>query len=160
MTSLIHVSLQKPTMFGQRPVSEPMYFAPLKRYTFDNSVVLPLPFSQPLVNGEAIVPLAANGPDWCWMSKEPTKVGLTRYFNVPETNGGVIEYRDLIDVDLSTLDPEDEPEAMWWAIANNGFLPVFSIDPGNPDALLVYMQTWQRDPVTGALLVQVRVDND
>ena len=147
-------------MFGIRPVSEPMFFAPIKRLVTDNDVVLPLPFSQPLVNGEALVPLQANGPSWCWMAKEPTKSGITRYFNVPETNGGIIEYVDLIDIDLGTLEPDAEPDAMWWAIANNGFLPVFSIDPGNPDALLVYMQTWQKDPVTGALLVQVRVDND
>jgi len=117
-------------------------------------------FTERLVNGELTVPLESNAPWWVWKVIEHVPNGLTRYLNIPETNGGILEYTDLVDIDISTLDPVEKPEAMWWAIANNGFLPVFMIDPDNPDALKVYMHTWQKDPVIGALLVQVKVDND
>ena len=162
MVSQLHVSLKRPGLIPiRRPVVGELEFVPTLRWVSEShEFILPMSFTERLVNGELTVSLEANAPWWVWKVIEHVPGGLTRYLNIPETNGGILEYTDLVDIDISTLDPIENPEAMWWAIANNGFLPVFSIDPNNPEALLVYMQTWQRDPVTGALLVQVRVDND
>jgi hypothetical protein len=98
------------------PASGTLKFRPtLKRVTEDKSVILPTGFTVEVTNGRADVELAPTEPGWAW---EIVGVG----FDVPTWIERVLVpdveeafYTDLPKVEVSTLDPELEPEAAWWA---------------------------------------------
>ena len=162
--SKVHVSLHRDAAHGKAPITGPMRFAPSKRRSDGQDIILPAGFDVDLVDGEAIVELDATGPDWCWTADEPTLRGAIRHFLVPDVpDDEVLEYEGLTDVDPATLEPSAEPEAAWWAaietMAGGWPLPAFRPDPDHPDiALLVDLWSWQiasDDP--NAMLVTVEV---
>ena len=160
--SKVHVSLHRDAAHGKAPISGPMRFAPSKRRSAGQDIILPAGFDVDLVDGEAIVELDATGPDWCWCAYEPTLRGAIRSFLVPEAGDEVLEYSALPDVDPATLEPSAEPEAAWWAaietMAGGWPLPAFRPDPDDDGALLVDLWSWQiasDDP--NAMLVTVEV---
>ena len=113
--SKVHVSLHRDAAHGKAPITGPMRFAPSRRRPDGADIILPACFDVDLVDGEAIVELAATGPDWCWTAYEPTLRGAIRSFLVPEAGDVVLEYSSLPDIDPATLEPSAEPEAAWWA---------------------------------------------
>ena len=114
--SKVHVSLHRDAAHGKAAICGPMRFAPSRRRSDGQDIILPAGFDVDLVDGEAIVELAATGPDWCWCAYEPTLRGAIRHFLVPDApDDEVLEYEGLTDVDPSTLEPTAEPEAAWWA---------------------------------------------
>ena len=162
--SKVHVSLHRDAAHGKAPITGPMRFAPSKRRSDGQDIILPAGFDVDLVNGEALVELDATGPDWCWTAYEPTLRGAIRHFLVPDVpDDEVLGYEGLADVDPATLEPSAEPEAAWWAaietMAGGWTLPAFRPDPDHPDiALLVDLWSWQiasDDP--NAMLVTVEV---
>ncbi len=161
--SKVHVSLHRDAAHGKTPITGPMRFAPSRRRSGGADIILPAGFDVDLVDGEAIVELAATGPDWCWCAYEPTLRGAIRHFLVPDVpDDEVLEYEGLPDVDPTTLDPSAEPEAAWWAaietMAGGWPLPAFRPDPDDGGALLVDLWSWQiasDDP--NAMLVTVEV---
>jgi hypothetical protein len=106
----------KPAPNENVPASGTLQFKPtLKRTATDKSVILPVPFTVNVTNGVADVALAPTEPGWAWeLYAEGFGVGswLERIL-VPDVEE--IFYSDLVKVDVSTLDPEVEPEAAWWA---------------------------------------------
>ena len=156
--SKVHVSLHRDAAHGKAPITGPMRFAPSKRRSDGQDIILPAGFDVDLVDGEAIVELDATGPDWCWTACEPTLRGAIRHFLVPDVGDDVLEYSELVDVDPATLEPSAEPEAAWWAIVESLPLPAFRPDPDDDGALLVDLWSWQLasdDP--NAMLVTVEV---
>ena len=154
MTS-VHFALFRDGPDGRRPVTGLIVARRTKRGVDGNIITLPLPMSTALVDGEATLPLAPTGPDWCWQITEPTTAGLVRYVAVPDSSG-VLEYSALPDVDPATLDPTAEPEAAWWAIAESLPLPAVRPDPDDDGALLVDLWSWQlASDDQNALLVTV-----
>ena len=159
--SKVHVSLHRDAAHGKAPITGPMRFAPSKRRSDGQDIILPAGFDVDLVDGEAIVELDATGPDWCWTAYEPTLRGAIRSFLVPDVpDDEVLEYTELPDVDPTTLEPSAEPEAAWWAaietMAAGWPLPAFRPDPDDGGALLVDLWSWQiasDDP--NAMLVTV-----
>ena len=114
--SKVHVSLHRDAAHGKAPITGPMRFAPSRRRSAGQDIILPAGFDVDLVDGEAVVELDATGPDWCWAAYEPTLRGAIRSFSVPDVpDDEVLEYSSLPDVDPSTLEPTAEPEAAWWA---------------------------------------------
>ncbi len=161
--SKVHVSLHRDAAYGKAPITGPMRFAPSRRRSDGQDIILPAGFDVDLVDGEAVVELAATGPDWCWTAYEPTLRGAIRHFLVPDVpDDEVLEYSSLPDVDPTTLEPSAEPEAAWWAaietMAGGWPLPAFRPDPDDDGALLVDLWSWQiasDDP--NAMLVTVEV---
>ena len=159
--SKVHVSLHRDAAHGKAPITGPMRFAPSRRRSDGQDIILPAGFDVDLVDGEAIVELDATGPDWCWTAYEPTIRGIIRSFLVPDVpDDEVLEYSSLPDVDPATLEPSAEPEAAWWAaietMAGGWPLPAFRPDPDDDGALLVDLWSWQiasDDP--NAMLVTV-----
>ena len=155
--SKVHVSLHRDAAHGKAPITGPMRFAPSRRRSDGQDIILPAGFDVDLVDGEAIVELDATGPDWCWTAYEPTLRGAIRHFLVPDVpDDEVLEYSSLPDVDPATLEPSAEPEAAWWAIVESLPLPAFRPDPDDDGALLVDLWSWQiasDDP--NAMLVTV-----
>ena len=113
--SKVHVSLHRDAAHGKAAICGPMRFAPSKRRSAGQDIILPAGFDVDLVDGEAVVELDATGPDWCWTAYEPTLRGAIRHFLVPDVGDDVLEYSELVDVDPATLDPTAVPEAAWWA---------------------------------------------
>ena len=157
--SKVHVSLHRDAAHGKAPITGPMRFAPSRRRSDGQDIILPAGFDVDLVDGEAIVELDATGPDWCWTVYEPTIRGIIRSFLVPDVpDDEVLEYSSLPDVDPATLEPSAEPEAAWWTIVESLPLPAFRPDPDDDGALLVDLWSWQiasDDP--NAMLVTVEV---
>lgn len=159
--SKVHVPLHRDAAHGKAPITGPMRFAPSRRRSDGQDIILPAGFDVDLVDGEAIVELDATGPDWCWTAYEPTIRGIIRSFLVPDVpDDEVLEYSSLPDVDPATLEPSAEPEAAWWAaletMAGGWPLPAFRPDPDDDGALLVDLWSWQiasDDP--NAMLVTV-----
>ena len=114
--SKVHVSLHRDAAHGKAPITGPMRFAPSRRRSDGQDIILPAGFNVDLVDGEAIVELDPTGPDWCWAAYEPTLRGAIRHFLVPDVpDDEVLEYEGLTDVDPNTLESSAEPEAAWWA---------------------------------------------
>ena len=159
--SKVHVSLHRDAAHGKAPITGPMRFAPSRRRSDGQDIILPAGFDVDLVDGEAIVELDATGPDWCWTAYEPTIRGIIRSFLVPDVpDDEVLEYSSLPDVDPATLEPSAEPEAAWWAaietMAGGWPLPAFRPDPDDDGALLVDLWSWQlASDDQNALLVTV-----
>ena len=160
--SKVHVSLHRDAAHGKAPITGPMRFAPSRRRSAGQDIILPAGFDVDLVDGEAIVELDATGPDWCWTAYEPTIRGIIRSFLVPDVpDDEVLEYSSLPDVDPATLEPSAEPDPAWWAAIETmaGWpLPAFRPDPDDDGALLVDLWSWQiasDDP--NAMLVTVEV---
>ena len=102
--SKVHVSLHRDAAHGKAPITGPMRFAPSRRRSDGQDIILPAGFDVDLVDGEAIVELDATGPDWCWTVYEPTIRGIIRSFLVPDVpDDEVLEYSSLPDVDPATL---------------------------------------------------------
>ena len=145
--SKVHVSLHRDAAHGKAPITGPMRFAPSRRRPAGVGIILPAGFDVDLVDGEAIVELAATGPDWCWTAYEPTLRGAIRSILVPEAGDEVLEYSSLPDVDPLTLDPTAEPEAAWWAALEAGAYGVAATpDPDDPHVLLVRYPVWRAWP--------------
>ena len=155
--SKVHVSLHRDAAHGKAPITGPMRFAPSRRRSDGQDIILPAGFDVDLVDGEAIVELDATGPDWCWTAYEPTIRGIIRSFLVPDVpDDEVLEYSSLPDVDPATLEPTAEPEAAWWAIVESLPLPAFRPDPDDEGALIVDLWSWQlASDDQNALLVTV-----
>ena len=155
--SKVHVSLHRDAAHGKAPITGPMRFAPSRRRSDGQDIILPAGFDVDLVDGEAIVELDATGPDWCWTAYEPTIRGIIRSFLVPDVpDDEVLEYSSLTDVDPATLEPSVEPEAAWWAIVESLPLPAFRPDPDDEGALIVDLWSWQiASDNPNALLVTV-----
>lgn len=73
-----------------------------------------------LVNGAVSVDLEPSGVDWAW-GVEYKILGLehwTEYYAVPDT--GNINLSDLVEVDVSTLEPTtEEPTPAWYAYVDS-----------------------------------------
>lgn len=111
----VRVSLRTPDASGvDAPAVGRVDFTPTRRRMVDDSVVLPAPFEAVLVDGVAVVDLAATGPGWCWRVVERVPRGTSRYVVVPEV--GPVGYEDLTDVDPATLAP-DPPGVPGWVAA-------------------------------------------
>ena len=161
--SKVHVSLHRDAAHGKAPITGPMRFAPSKRRSAGQDIILPAGFDVDLVDGEAIVELDATGPDWCWTAYEPTLRGAIRHFLVPDVPDDVVlEYSALSDVDPATLEPSAEPEAAWWAavdlLSTERWLPAIRADPASPDTLLADVAAWQIEAATHSILVTVEED--
>ena len=143
--SKVHVSLHRDAAHGKAPITGPMRFAPSRRRSDGQDIILPAGFDVDLVDGEAIV---ATGPDWCWTVYEPTIRGIIRSFLVPDVpDDEVLEYSSLPDVDPTTLEPSAEPEAAWWAALEAGAYGVAATpDPDDPHVLLVRYPVWRAWP--------------
>ena len=146
--SKVHVSLHRDAAHGKAPITGPMRFAPSRRRSDGQDIILPAGFDVDLVDGEAIVELDATGPDWCWTAYEPTLRGAIRHFLVPDVpDDEVPEYSSLPDVDPATLEPSAEPEAAWWAALEAGAYSVAATpDPDDPHVLLVRYPVWRAWP--------------
>lgn len=146
--SKVHVSLHRDAAHGKAPITGPMRFAPSRRRSDGQDIILPAGFDVDLVDGEAIVELDATGPDWCWTAYEPTIRGIIRSFLVPDVpDDEVLEYSSLPDVDPATLEPSAEPEAAWWAALEAGAYSVAATpDPDDPHVLLVRYPVWRAWP--------------
>ena len=146
--SRVHVSLHRDAAHGKAPITGPMRFAPSRRRSDGQDIILPADFDVDLVDGEAIVELDATGPDWCWTAYEPTIGGVIRSFLVPDVpDDEVLEYSSLPDVDPATLEPSAEPEAAWWAALEAGAYSVAATpDPDDPHVLLVRYPVWHAWP--------------
>lgn len=117
--SKVHVSLHRDAAHGKAPITGPMRFAPSRRRSDGQDIILPAGFDVDLVDGEAIVEIDATGPDWCWTAVEPTQRGAIRHFLVPDVpDDEVLEYEGLTDVDPTTLEPSPEALAGWTATLN------------------------------------------
>lgn len=79
----------------------------------EDAIVLPVPVTLPLVNGEASIEVEANDGTWCWKVRERTPGGTVRFVDVPEAVD-TLDYGDLVDVDPASLDPAADPVAIWW----------------------------------------------
>ena len=146
--SKVHVSLHRDAAHSKAPITGPMRFAPSRRRSAGQDIILPAGFDVDLVDGEAIVELDATGPDWCWTAYEPTIRGIIRSFLVPDVpDDEVLEYSSLPDVDPATLEPSAEPEAAWWAALEAGAYSVAATpDPDDPHVLLVRYPVWRAWP--------------
>ena len=137
--SKVHVSLHRDAAHGKAPITGPMRFAPSRRRSDGQDIILPAGFDVDLVDGEAIVELDATGPDWCWTAYEPTIRGIIRSFLVPDVpDDEVLEYEGLTDVDPATLEPSAEPEAAWWAAWHAMAAGTYLVpDPAHPGLYLM-----------------------
>ncbi|MGC3954646.1 MAG: hypothetical protein QM804_10390 [Propionicimonas sp.] len=106
---LTHDSPAGPT----EPVTGTMSWAPTRRRTAGDEVVLPEGFRVTLPVDVPVL-VAPTGSDWCWRVVESAMAGGTRYVAVPALpDGQTVTYADLVDVDPATLDPAAEPAAAW-----------------------------------------------
>ena len=146
--SKVHVSLHRDAAHGKAPITGPMRFAPSRRRSDGQDIILPAGFDVNLVDGEVVVELDATGLDWCWAAYEPTLRGAIRHFLVPDVpDDEVLEYEGLPDVDPATLEPSAEPEAAWWAALEAGAYGVAATpDPDDPHVLLVRYPVWRAWP--------------
>ena len=63
------------------------------------------------------------------------------------TPGEVTNIRDLPEVDPTTLEPTETPEAAWWAALEAGTYGVAATpDPGHPGLLILRYPVWRRWP--------------
>lgn len=97
-----------------------LHCRPTRRHRDGAKLVLPDPFVVPLTDGEGTVNLRPTAPGWAWELAERYTGGVTRTVLVPDSDE-VVEYADLVDVDPTTLEPDAEPEAAWWAEASAAF---------------------------------------
>lgn len=95
----------------ERGASGYLDLRPLRRRTVSNHIVLPSPFTVPLVDGRATVELTPTDGTWCWVINEHVREGVRRNVVVPDVP--LVGYEDLVDVDPSTLAPAAEPVAAW-----------------------------------------------
>ncbi|QTF82128.1 hypothetical protein SEA_PRAIRIE_31 [Arthrobacter phage Prairie] len=96
-------------------------FRPTRKRTVVASpdvTVLPAGFPAPLPSsGPLVVELAPTGPDWVWEVRFAV-VGMkrwTEYVAVPDVEE--LDYEDLVKVNPRTLEPLEEPTALWYAYA-------------------------------------------
>lgn len=134
-----------PTASGATaPATGKFRFRPTRPRTIagaPDNVVLPVPFTVPLVGGACDVTLAPTGTGWVWRVDESVD-GIkdeSYYVDVPDVPGP-LDDPDLVRVDPTTLTPAAAPTAAWWASlealrvqAAGGFV----VDPTDTDVLLV-----------------------
>lgn len=134
---LVRIALDVPGPAGNVRAVGRIRATPTRRRMVADTIVLPTPFEAELVDGVAIIELAATGNDWCWKIEERTAARATRYVAVP-ASGSTLGYEDLTDVDPATLDPTVEPEAAWaaalaaLAASLPGFVTVVTGDEPRP----------------------------
>lgn len=109
----VRIALDVPGPDGDVRATGIIRATPTRRRTVGDAIVLPAGFTEDLVDGVAVVELAATSMEWCWRIDELMPVAShTRYVAVPES-AEALGYEDLVDVDPATLDPAVEPEAAW-----------------------------------------------
>lgn len=114
--TLLNIHLTTPNADGTlTPAKGVIRFAPTQRRTDAATVVLPTPFTHPLVAGYAAVELQPTTPDWVWRIDEhiPGAPGRTIYAAIP--NQETVAYPDLVPLDPATLTPAEPPTAAWTA---------------------------------------------
>lgn len=119
--TVVRVALSVPTAdgAGKRPTGT-ISWRPTKRRTVGDDVVLPAPFNVAVTDPPAEIDVAPTEAGWAWEVVERVSGGSPhkRVLAVPDS-ADVIDYADLIAVDPATLDPLEEPEAAWWAVADS-----------------------------------------
>lgn len=94
-------------------------FKPTSRRTIPGDpdvTVLPIPFTEDLVDGAAEVTLAPTGPGWAWAILESIDgVPDERFYVLVPDVPGPLDDGELIRVDPATLDPLAAPAPEWWA---------------------------------------------
>lgn len=131
---------------GTIPARGYVRFEPTKSRTSGSSVVLPLPFTVALVNGEASVDITPSGAGWSW--KVTYKLlGLpheTHYYLVPESVTPIPDTA-LVEVDPATLEPGAVPDAGWYAYVDQlvaGRVGVVAVVTGNEPRLPMDAVFW------------------
>lgn len=111
---VVHLKLKVPGPDGDVVAPGELEFEPSTRLAVDDYVLLPERFTVRVETGDETVTLAETGIDWCWHVIERFDGGTERWVIVGPDPA---DYRDLVDVDPSTLEPAAAPEAAWWAVA-------------------------------------------
>ncbi|WP_411732199.1 hypothetical protein [Paeniglutamicibacter sp.] len=156
--TLVDFKFAVPTVLGKSPTGGGLIFTPTRRYSTSadpETVVLPKGFPARVpASGLASVDLEPNGLDWCWEIKG-SGFGIpawTEYVLVPE--GGAVPYKELARVDPKTLEPSAAPDPAWWAALEQAGLGVHAtVDPDDPDVLVLHYQSWQTDPADDLILI-------
>lgn len=89
------------------PVEGSIECVPTRRRHIDTAgadrIVLPVSVKVKLEAGRAVLLLDPTGPDWCWRIREHVAGGIIWYVLIPDVE--TIDYGDLVEVDIATLDP-------------------------------------------------------
>lgn len=149
----IRISRGKPTAGGVGPAGGKIRFTPIRGWIEQGDpevLVLPIPFDikVPPGTGYYEVQLKETAPGWAWKVYSfgfDNLLPTTQYVTVPLA--GPVYLHRLPRVDPTTLDPEAEPEAAWWAALEQGSYGVAAtLHPDNPDILRLRFPVWRRDP--------------
>ena len=114
--TIVNIVLTQPKQDGTlSPAKGVLRFTPTARRVIDGTVVLPIPFQAPLVDGEATVELEPTTLAWIWRIDEHVtgSTSRTSYVTIPDVLD--IDYTDLVPVDPATLTPTEAPEPAWTA---------------------------------------------
>ena len=114
--TIVNVALTQPKQDGSlAPSKGGLRFTPTARRVIDGTVVLPIAFQAPLVDGEAAVELEPTTLAWVWRIDEfvTGSTSRTTYVTVPDVAD--IDYTDLPQIDPATLSPIEAPEPAWTA---------------------------------------------
>lgn len=89
------------------------------------------------VNGSFEIEVDPTTPLWAWRVVELVPGGSkARYFAVPDSDT-VVDYADLVEVDLATLEPQAQPEAAWWLALQEVEDTIAGIEAGTIDPEVV-----------------------
>lgn len=81
-----------------------------------DEIVGPIGFTVPLVDGLFDVVVSATGLSWVWRVDEKIKGLYTRSTYVAVPDLPLVDFSDLVQVNIATLEPEsDSPEPAWFA---------------------------------------------
>lgn len=125
--TVIRFRFEKPVDGGRVGTTRYLQFEPTRKHVFEgdpDAVVLPDPFSAETdESGRVDVDLYPSGQGWVWriFSHGGGYKSLYEYVVVPAPTVAPsgeevpLDYTDLVRVDPESLDPESEPDPLWWA---------------------------------------------
>jgi hypothetical protein len=118
--ALVTISAAHDTDGGTAANAGTVTFTPTRRRTVASTIMLPKAVTATLTAGTDTVELAALPPGCAWAVSEAFEGQPRRmlYVIVP-ADVDVIDYTDLPRVSRASLEPVEEPEAAWWALANS-----------------------------------------
>jgi len=118
--ALVTISAAHDTDGGTAANAGTVTFTPTRRRTVASTIMLPKAVTATLTAGTDTVELAALPPGCAWAVSEAFDGQPRRmlYVIVP-ADVDVIDYTDLPRVSRASLEPVEEPEAAWWALANS-----------------------------------------
>jgi hypothetical protein len=136
--TIVNIVLTQPKQDGTlSPAKGVLRFTPTARRVIDGTVVLPIPFQAPLVEGAATVELEPTTLAWIWRIDEHVSGSTSRatYVTVPDVLD--IDYTDLAPIDPATLAPAPSADPAWLAALTELSAATITPDPDDPGFFLI-----------------------